>query len=103
MTAGDTSAISQGVGAFASRQAINAGSSALMAGEHVRNQIVVLAARVLPDSAWAQTPVVRTKADTSPLNPSVYLGIEPDGTVRSWLSRGRAQLAGCFEEVAQHG
>jgi isoquinoline 1-oxidoreductase beta subunit len=41
----------------------------------------VLAARVLPDSAWAQTPVVRTKADTSPLNPSVYLGIEPDGTV----------------------
>ena len=47
MTAGDTSAISQGVGAFASRQAINAGSSALMAGEHVRSQIVVLAARVL--------------------------------------------------------
>ena len=47
MTAGDTAAISQGVGAFASRQAINAGSSALMAGDHVRNQIVVLAARVL--------------------------------------------------------
>jgi carbon-monoxide dehydrogenase large subunit len=47
MTAGDTAAISQGVGAFASRQAINAGSSALMAGEHVRNQIVVLAARAL--------------------------------------------------------
>ena len=47
MTAGDTAAISQGVGAFASRQAINAGSSALMAGEHVRSQIVVLAARVL--------------------------------------------------------
>src|SRR5690349_7055763 len=47
MTAGDTAAISQGVGAFASRQAINAGSSALLAGEHVRKQIVVLAARVL--------------------------------------------------------
>src|SRR6185437_8352996 len=47
MTAGDTTAISQGVGAFASRQAINAGSSALLAGEHVRQQIVVLAARVL--------------------------------------------------------
>jgi carbon-monoxide dehydrogenase large subunit len=47
MTAGDTAAISQGVGAFASRQAINAGSSALLAGEHVRQQIVVLAARVL--------------------------------------------------------
>ena len=47
MTAGDTAAISQGVGAFASRQAINAGSSALMAGTSVRKQIVALAARVL--------------------------------------------------------
>ena len=32
MTMGDTAAISQGIGAFASRQAVNAGSSALMAG-----------------------------------------------------------------------
>jgi carbon-monoxide dehydrogenase large subunit len=47
MTAGDTAAIPQGIGAFASRQAINAGSSALMAGGNVRNQIVALAARVL--------------------------------------------------------
>jgi carbon-monoxide dehydrogenase large subunit len=47
MTAGDTAAISQGIGAFASRQAINAGSSALIAGGNVRNQIVALAARVL--------------------------------------------------------
>jgi carbon-monoxide dehydrogenase large subunit len=47
MTAGDTGAISQGIGAFASRQAINAGSSALMAGESVRKQIVALAARGL--------------------------------------------------------
>jgi len=47
MTAGDTGAISQGVGAFASRQAINAGSSALIAGASVRQQIVALAARVL--------------------------------------------------------
>jgi carbon-monoxide dehydrogenase large subunit len=47
MTAGDTAAISQGVGAFASRQAINAGSSARIAGNKVREQIVVLAARVL--------------------------------------------------------
>jgi carbon-monoxide dehydrogenase large subunit len=47
MTAGDTGAISQGVGAFASRQAINAGSSALIAGGNVRQQIVALAARVL--------------------------------------------------------
>jgi carbon-monoxide dehydrogenase large subunit len=47
MTVGDTAAISQGVGAFASRQAINAGSSALMAGQNVRAQIVSAAARAL--------------------------------------------------------
>jgi aerobic carbon-monoxide dehydrogenase large subunit len=47
MTTGDTAAIPQGVGAFASRQAINAGSSALMAGASVRKQITALAARAL--------------------------------------------------------
>jgi carbon-monoxide dehydrogenase large subunit len=47
LTAGDTAAISQGVGAFASRQAINAGSSALIAGSNVKKQITALAARVL--------------------------------------------------------
>ncbi len=47
MTVGDTTTISQGIGAFASRQAINAGSSALIAGENVKTQIVRLAARVL--------------------------------------------------------
>jgi len=47
LTAGDTAAISQGVGAFASRQAVNAGSSALLAGESVRKQVIALAARVL--------------------------------------------------------
>jgi carbon-monoxide dehydrogenase large subunit len=47
LTAGDTGAISQGIGAFASRQAINAGSSALIAGGGVRKQIVALAARLL--------------------------------------------------------
>src|SRR5262245_46159977 len=43
----------------------------------------VLAAQVLPKSAWAQAagPAVKTKADTAMLNPSVYLGIQPDGTV----------------------
>src|SRR3970282_1707314 len=41
----------------------------------------VLAARVLPESVWAQTPAFLTKADSAPLHPSVYLGIEPDGTV----------------------
>src|SRR5262245_4666509 len=47
MTAGDTAAIAQGIGAFASRQAINAGSSALIAGGNVRQQVVALAARAL--------------------------------------------------------
>src|SRR5262249_51320057 len=45
LTAGDTAAISQGTGAFASRQAVNAGSSALIAGENVRKQVIALAAR----------------------------------------------------------
>src|SRR5215813_11980594 len=47
VTAGDTNAISQGVGAFASRQAINAGNSAVIAGENVRAQVIALAARTL--------------------------------------------------------
>jgi aerobic carbon-monoxide dehydrogenase large subunit len=47
MTIGDTAAISQGIGSFASRQAVNAGSSALIAGQEVRKQLVALAARTL--------------------------------------------------------
>jgi len=41
----------------------------------------VLASQVIPKSAWAQDPAVRTRAQSAPLNPSVYLGVEPDGTV----------------------
>jgi isoquinoline 1-oxidoreductase beta subunit len=41
----------------------------------------VVASQVLPESAWAQDPAVRTRAQSAPLSPSVYLGIEPDGTV----------------------
>src|SRR5262249_52350166 len=47
MTVGGTAAISQGVGAFGSRQAINAGSSAMIAGDAVRQQVVAAAARAL--------------------------------------------------------
>ncbi len=47
MTIGDTGAIAQGVGAFASRQSVNAGCSALLAGQAVRTQIIALAARTL--------------------------------------------------------
>src|ERR1700728_1043050 len=47
MTIGDTGAIAQGVGAFASRQAVNAGCSALLAGQKVRAQLIALAARTL--------------------------------------------------------
>src|SRR6202008_4658403 len=39
MTVGDPGAIAQGVGAFASRQAVNAGPSAMMAGRTVRKQV----------------------------------------------------------------
>jgi len=46
-TGGDTSAISQGIGAFASRQAINAGSSAMIAGDSVKRQILAAASRAL--------------------------------------------------------
>ena len=47
MTIGDTAAIAQGVGAFGSRQAVNAGCSAQIAGQAVRQQIIALAARAL--------------------------------------------------------
>ena len=41
----------------------------------------VLAAKVLPSSLCAQQPAFRTEAESALLNPSVYLGIRPDGTV----------------------
>jgi len=41
----------------------------------------VVASRVLPESAFAQDPAVRTRAQSAPLSPSVYLGVDPDGTV----------------------
>src|SRR6266550_896480 len=41
----------------------------------------VVASQILPESAFAQDPAVRTRAQAAPLNPSVYLGVEPDGTV----------------------
>ena len=47
MTMADTAAISQGIGAFASRQAVNAGSSAHVAGLEVRKKVITLAARAL--------------------------------------------------------
>jgi carbon-monoxide dehydrogenase large subunit len=47
VTMADTAAISQGIGAFASRQAVNAGSSAHIAGDVVRGKIIDLAAHTL--------------------------------------------------------
>ncbi len=44
----------------------------------------VLAARVMPEELFAQTPAARSllsQAEKSALRPSIYLGIEPDGTV----------------------
>jgi isoquinoline 1-oxidoreductase beta subunit len=50
-------------------------------GTTLSTSAFVLAAQVLPKSAFAQDPAVRTRAQAAPLNPSVYLGIETDGTV----------------------
>ena len=41
----------------------------------------ILAARVVPGSVWAQEVAGRTRAESAALSPSVYLGINPDGTV----------------------
>jgi len=74
MTAGDTAAISQGIGAFASRQAVNAGSSARLAGTAVREKIVALAARVL-EVAQDEIEVEDGRASARTGNkPSIPLG-----------------------------
>ena len=50
-------------------------------GATLSTSAFVLAAQVLPRSAFAQDAAVRTRAQGSPLNPSVYLGIETDGRI----------------------
>ena len=42
---------------------------------------LVVASQVLPEAAWAQDPAITTAAKSAALHPSVYLGIEADGTV----------------------
>ena len=42
---------------------------------------LVLAARVLPENAFADTNEYAGKAAASALHPSIYLGVQPDGTV----------------------
>ena len=49
----------------------------------------VVASRVLPESAFAQDPAVRTRAQSAPLSPSVYLGVDPDGTVDVWYNNSQ--------------
>ena len=41
----------------------------------------VVASQVLPESVWAQDATIKSRAQGAPLHPSIYLGIEPDGTV----------------------
>ena len=58
----------------------------------------VIASRFVPDTVFAQEAVFNTKADTAALHPSVYLGIEPSGTVfivthRSEMGTGRCCLS----------
>ena len=47
LTIGDTQGIANGIGAFASRLAVNAGSSASLAAENVKAQMVTIAANAL--------------------------------------------------------
>ncbi|MGE0404855.1 MAG: molybdopterin cofactor-binding domain-containing protein [Candidatus Korobacteraceae bacterium] len=41
----------------------------------------VLSVQVIPESLFAQVSATKTTADNAALHPSLYLGIEPDGTV----------------------
>ena len=41
----------------------------------------VVACRYVPESALEQAPAFRSTVDAAPLRPTVYLGIDPDGTV----------------------
>jgi isoquinoline 1-oxidoreductase subunit beta len=41
----------------------------------------VLCARIIPEPLWAKSVVGDSPVDHAALNPSVYLGIDPDGTV----------------------
>src|SRR5438874_676812 len=89
MTVGDTAAISQGVGAFASRQAINAGSSALIAGASVRKQVIALAARILgvpednlmPAALDVPGGDIEHVETPNPLNPLGVKGAGEGGTI----------------------
>lgn len=42
---------------------------------------LVVASHVFPESVFAQDPAVRTRAESAPLHPTIYLGVETDGTV----------------------
>jgi isoquinoline 1-oxidoreductase beta subunit len=42
---------------------------------------LVVVSRIVPGTLLAQTAAFRSKADAAALHPSVYLGIDPDGTV----------------------
>ena len=89
MTIGDTGAIAQGVGAFASRQAVNAGSSALIAGQAVRAQIIALAARTLglPEKRLRSRRRQGHRADAATSRPSRWA---------SWRGWRRAYRAFAF-------
>src|SRR5262249_50934660 len=71
----------QGGGEGASMNAIDNVSRRHFLGGVFSTGAFVLTARILPESVWAQEPSFRTRADAAALHPSVYLGIEPDGTV----------------------
>jgi isoquinoline 1-oxidoreductase beta subunit len=41
----------------------------------------VLSVRMVPDALWAEQLTVGTSVDRAPLHPSIFIGIDPDGTV----------------------
>ncbi|HEV2570910.1 MAG TPA: xanthine dehydrogenase family protein molybdopterin-binding subunit [Beijerinckiaceae bacterium] len=74
MKIGDTKAIANGVGAFASRQAVNAGSSAALAAVAVRTKVIRLAARAL-GVAEAEIVIENGRASTQAGNkPEISFG-----------------------------
>ena len=51
---------------------------------------LVLSARLMPALPSGDAPVRETHADLAPLHPSVYLGIDTDGT--TWLVAHRSEM-----------
>lgn len=93
VTLGDTAAISQGIGAFASRQAINAGNSAMIAAKNVRKQIQTAAADLLnvaPDDIEIENGQAFSKLGNKPAISFADLAREAQGVPGFSLKPGQS-------------